>query len=93
MAERNEVLLGDRIEEIAVPVVEPDLAEHVADQHEQDAAGKQRHRGAITAAPKALDERETSAAAPRPSYSMAGGWNMDIATCNSGRVAGPCSAT
>src|SRR5690606_7844781 len=49
--------LLERVEERAVPLVEPDLADHVADQDGDDAAGQQADAQAVARPPEGAEQR------------------------------------
>ena len=59
VAQAVEVALGKRIEERAMPLVEPHLANHIADEDGEDAAGQQCNLEAITRPPQVPQQGET----------------------------------
>ena len=61
VAEMRQVPLRQRIEEGAVPVIEADLADHVTDEHHDDAGGEQADAQPRRRMPKRTQQGETLA--------------------------------
>ena len=71
------VALLHRIEEGAVPLVEPHLAEHVADEDDEDGRGQPQHGPALAAPEHVAEEQEELPADARASprrWHLEGGW-------------------
>src|SRR3546814_18123560 len=57
VAESPNILTLERVEEGAMPLVELDLADHVANQHRDDPTGQQADRKAVARTPERAQQR------------------------------------